>query len=280
MIKSEEIQVIKNEILSGFFFSIFLSVSFFMFFSFLFDFLYKLNKWLYLLLSSFLIYTSISLKSMKDEIMPIYNSLKNKEIENARRYLSNVVRRDTEKLDESEIIRAAIETISENTVDGIISPIFYAFIGGVPLDVLYKVVNTLDSMVGYKNEKYRYFGIASARFDDILNFIPARLSIIFISLAFFFYNRNGLKAFKISLRDGHKNPSPNSGYPESCFAGGLGIRLGGINYYNSVPIFKPYLGDKIKEIDLNMIVDALNITYITSFLFVITLVIGGIIWRL
>jgi len=273
-------RLIKNEALSGFLFSIFLPFSFFLFFSSLLNFLYSLNKPFYFLLSSFFIYTSISLKDLKDETIPIYNSLKNNDIEKAREYLSNVVGRDTEKLDKCEIIRATVETISENTVDGIISPIFYAFIGGAPLTILYKIVNTLDSMVGHKNEKYRYFGMASARFDDILNFIPSRLSIIFISFSFFLYNKNGLKAFKISLRDGHKNPSPNSGYPESCFAGGLGIRLGGVNYYNSTPVFKPYMGDKINELKSNHIIEALNITYIASFLFLMALVTGGIIWKI
>jgi adenosylcobinamide-phosphate synthase len=273
-------KLIKDEILSGFFFSIFLSFSFFIIFYFLFDFLYSFNKFLYLFLSSFFIYTSISLKDLKDHVIPIYNSLKNKDIERARKFLSSIVGRDTENLDEKEIIRATIETVSENTVDGIISPLFYAFIGGVPFCLLYKTVNTLDSMVGYKNERYKYFGMTSARFDDILNFIPARISIFFISFAFFIYNRKGLKAFKISLRDGMKNPSPNSGYPESCFAGGFEIQLGGLNYYRGVPVYKPFLGDKINELELNMLIKAINITYITSFIFLITLILGGIIWKI
>jgi len=272
-------KIIKDEILSGFLFSIFIPFSFFILFYFLFEFLYSFNKFLYFFLSSFLIYTSISLKDLKDHVIPIYNSLKNKDIEKAKNFLSNIVGRDTENLDEKEIIRATVETISENTVDGIISPIFYSFIGGVPLCLLYKIVNTLDSMVGYKNEKYKYFGMSSARFDDILNFIPSRISIIFISFAFFIYNRNGLKALKIGIRDGRKNPSPNSGYPESCFAGGFGIQLGGLNYYNGVPIFKPFIGEKINELELNILIRSLHITYITSFLFVITLIVGGILWK-
>ncbi|MGB9677224.1 MAG: adenosylcobinamide-phosphate synthase CbiB [Candidatus Ratteibacteria bacterium] len=262
-------KLIKNEIISGFFFSIFISFTLFSLSFKFFSFLFEHNKFLYFFFSSFFIYTSIALKDLKDHTIPIYNSLKNKDIKKARFYLSRVVRRDTENLDENEIIRATIETISENTVDGIISPIFYSFIGGAPLCLLYKVVNTLDSMVGYKNERYKYFGLTSARFDDILNFLPSRLSIFFISFSFFIYKRKGICAFKISIRDGKKNPSPNSGYPESCYAGGFGIKLGGINYYNKVMIFKPYLGDEIEKLNLNHIIESLKITYLTSFIFLI-----------
>ena len=158
--------------------------------------------------------------------MRVYYRLKDNDLAKARSLLSQVVGRDTGNLDEKEVARAAVETVGENFVDGILSPLFYAFIGGAPLALAYKAISTLDSMVGYKNERYLDFGWASAKLDDLANYIPARLSVLFLSLGSWIRGQDGLSAFRVSLRDGRKNASPNSGLPEAAIAGALGVRLG------------------------------------------------------
>jgi len=181
-----------------------------------------------------------------------------------------IVGRDTKNLNEREIIRATVETIAESTVDGIISPLFYAFIGGAPLAVVYKSVNTLDSMIGYRNERYINFGWAAAKLDDFVNFIPARISAIFLPVAAWFSGNSGFNSLRIALRDKKNNPSPNSGIPEAAFAGALGVQLGGLNFYNSVPILKPTIGDNIHYLEMKHIRESIKIFYICSFLFVIS----------
>ncbi len=172
-------------------------------------------------------------------------------LELARKKLKALVGRDTEKLGEKEIRIAIIESLAENLNDGVIAPIFYLLIGGLPLLVLYKTINTLDSMVGYKSEKYLHFGWFSARMDDLFNFIPARLAglCIVIGSVFLLGFEPGKRAFKIMLRDGRKHTSPNSGIPEAAMAGALGLRLGGPNYYSGILIEKPYIGDEISAPD-------------------------------
>ena len=173
--------------------------------------------------------------------------------------------RDTAQLNEKDIIRAAIESLSENTVDGIISPIFYACIGGAPLAMAYKAVSTLDSMIGYRNEKYIDLGWFSARLDDAANYIPARLSVVLIALAaLFLYPRRALRAFKTGIRDGHKSPSPNSGYAEACFAGALGIQLGGGSTYGGRLSHKPLLGTHEQEIQSSDILKAIRLLWLAS----------------
>jgi len=193
----------------------------------------------------FLFFTALCTKSLGREPMKVVKAIEKEDIERARRELSYLVSRDTEELDERGILRACIETISENTVDGIISPMFYASLGGAPLAMAFKAVSTLDSMVGYKNERYMRFGWASARLDDVANFIPARLSALIISISSLFIGVNPLTCLKIVLRDGRKHESPNSGIPEAAFAGALKVRLGGPNSYFGELVVKPYIGDEI-----------------------------------
>ncbi|HBI04456.1 MAG TPA: cobalamin biosynthesis protein CobD, partial [Paenibacillaceae bacterium] len=150
--------------------------------------------------------------------------------------------RDTEKLDEKEVSRGAVETVAENIVDAIISPLFYAAIGGAPLAMAYRAANTLDSMVGYKNEKYLQLGWASARFDDIANFIPARLTAILLVGVSWVLKLNGKGAIQGILRDARKHPSPNSGFTEAGVAGALGIQLGGLNFYQGIPSQRATMG--------------------------------------
>ena len=166
----------------------------------------------------------------------------------ARRYLSNIVGRDTAELDEPEIWRATVETVAENTSDGVIAPIFYLILGGPLLAIAYKAINTLDSMVGYRNERYLEFGRASARFDDLVNFIPARITGLLMVAAAPLLGLSAKNSWRIMRSDGRNHSSPNSGIPEAAVAGALGIRLGGTNLYAGKPVAKPTIGDAIQQI--------------------------------
>ncbi|MCM8766695.1 MAG: adenosylcobinamide-phosphate synthase CbiB [Candidatus Omnitrophica bacterium] len=223
----------------------------------------------FLIFSIFCGWVSISIKDLQDKAKDIKIKLKKKDLEDARKSLSKIVGRDTRYLSEKEIIKATIESISENTNDGIISPFFYFVIGGPILSILYKTVNTLDSMVGYKNEKYIDFGWFSAKFDDILNFIPARITGVLISISGFFLGYSFLDSIKTIKRYGRKHPSPNSGIPESAIAGTLGIKLGGPIYYNGKKFEKPYLGEKDRDVKIQDIDVSLKISFLSSFLFLI-----------
>ncbi len=173
-------------------------------------------------------------------------------VEAGRQAVSMIVGRDTKDLDERGVLRAAIETLAENLSDGVVAPLFYLAIGGLPFAFAYKAINTLDSMVGYKNDRYRYFGWASARLDDAVNYVPARITGVLIIAAFFLYavvKRTGevfpatRRAFSIMLRDGRNHPSPNSGVPEAAMAGALAIQLGGPSVYGGFLVEKPTIGD-------------------------------------
>lgn len=190
------------------------------------------------------------------------------DIVEARHKVSWIVGRDTQNLDEAEVTRATVETVAENITDGIISPLFYAVIGGVPLACAYRAVNTLDSMVGYKNDKYLDFGVVSARFDDLCNFIPARITaflVVFLSALLPGYS--GKKAWQILWRDASKHPSPNSGYAEAPVAGALGVRLGGCNYYFGRPSFREYMGDSEKILNNEHIAKTVALMYMVTVAF-------------
>ncbi len=228
-----------------------------------------INYYAGLIISGILIYTSLSIKDLKIHSMRVVKALNNNNEDDARKNLSLIVGRDTVNLDRQGVIRATIETVAENSVDGIISPFFYAFIGGAPLALAYKAINTLDSMVGYKNEKYKEFGWASAKIDDMANFIPARLSFFILPLSGLLAGKGWLRSLKIALRDGKNNPSPNSGIPEAAVSGALGVRLGGLNFYNSVPVLKPFIGDELYSLESKHIGESLRIIYCCAFLSVI-----------
>lgn len=235
-----------------------------------------LNHFAGIFLSILFIYTTLSIKDLKIESMKVYEALKDKNLMHAKQKLSMIVGRDTANLSEPEIIRATVETIAENTVDGIISPLFYAFIGGAPLALAYKAVNTLDSMVGYKNEKYKDFGWAAAKVDDIANFIPARISAVLLPVASRLAGKNIRGSWRIVLRDRRKNSSPNSGIPEAAIAGTLGIQLGGESYYNGVAVNKALIGDRVNLLQIEHIRESINISYVCSILLVILGII--IVW--
>ena len=222
-----------------------------------------------LILAVFLAYTTLSIKSLHQEAYSVIHVLKNISIDEARKRLSNIVGRDTQNLSEEEIYRAVVETVAENTSDGIIAPLFYLAIGGPAFALVYKAMNTLDSMVGYKNEKYKDFGWFSARMDDIANFIPARLTSILIVAASFILRFNWSGSLKIIRRDARNHPSPNAGYPEAAAAGALGLQLGGVNYYFGAPHNRPLIGDKNNNFTTESVKNTVKIMYLTAFLGVV-----------
>lgn len=224
----------------------------------------KFNIVVYLIVNGILIYTTLATKCLKDEAKKIYNVLKSGDIQKSRIQLSYIVGRDTANLEEKEIIRATVETVAENTVDGLIAPLFYGFIGGAPLAMTYKAINTLDSTVGYKNEKYIHIGFASAKIDDIANYIPSRISVILFTIGNFLLGNNYKNCFKIAIRDRKNHKSPNCAFSEGSVAGALGIQLGGTNIYFGEVVYKPTIGDKIREIEVEDIARTNKILYATS----------------
>ena len=209
---------------------------------------------------------TLATKSLYDESKVVLNALNRGNMEEARKRLSMIVGRDTKDLNEEEILRAVIETISENLSDGIVAPMFYLALGGLPLAMAYKAVNTLDSMVGYKNERYADIGWFSAKMDDMANLIPARLTGLIIVATSFMLRFNWRDSWRIMRRDGRNHSSPNSGVPEAAVAGSLGIQLGGENRYFGEIVRKPTIGDKIKEIDKRDIKKAWVIMFASSLL--------------
>lgn len=217
----------------------------------------------------FFAYTTLATQNLYLEVRKIVKLLEAGDLAQAREGLRFLVSRDTDGLDEKEICRALIETTSENTSDGIVAPLFYLVLGGPPLAMAYKALNTLDSMVGYQNERYRHFGWASARADDLANFVPARLTALIFILSSALLGRDWKRATKIAWRDGRKNVSPNSGYPEAAVAGALGIQLGGQNVYFGRAMAKPLIGDFIRPISLQDVKGALHLMIGTSLIAVV-----------
>lgn len=209
----------------------------------------------------------ITPRSLSEAGKEIYNFLDADNLAMARYKVGWIVGRDTDYLNEAEVVRATVETVSENTVDGIISPLFYFAIGGLPLAIAYRAVNTMDSMLGYKNEKYLYFGRVAARMDDIANFIPARITAILFLISALILNLDFKNAFAMMKRDANKHPSPNGGYAEATVAGALDIQLGGINSYFGVPHFRAYMGDPIETLRPQHILSAIRMMYTATIIF-------------
>ena len=212
----------------------------------------------------FFAYTTLATRNLYDEVKKVIKTLEQGNLTRARKEVGFLVSRDTDRLDEREVCRALIETISENTSDGIVAPLFYLAIGGPPLAMAYKALNTLDSMVGYKNERYRYFGWASAKADDVANFLPSRITALLFILSSLVLGKKWKGAWRVALKDGRKNMSPNSGYPEAAVSGALGIQLGGENFYFGVLEKKPLIGEPEKSISLNDVKASLHLMLATS----------------
>ncbi len=189
-----------------------------------------------------LAWTALATRSLLDESAAVLDAVDRGDLVLARRRLAMIVGRDTESLDEPEILRAVIETVAEGLCDGVVAPMVYLALGGVPLAFAYKAVNTLDSMIGHPEPPYRYFGRVAARLDDLANFVPARLAALSIVTAAFVMDRDSRRSWLVLRRDGHLHASPNAGQTEAAIAGALGVQLGGMNYYAGKPSPKPVLG--------------------------------------
>jgi adenosylcobinamide-phosphate synthase len=216
--------------------------------------------------SVYLFYACLSVRSLYDESKPVADHLHEGQIDEARISLSHIVGRDTKTLDAHGITRATVETVAENTVDGIVAPLFYACLGGAPLALGYKCINTLDSLFGYRNKFYEKFGKFPARLDDVANWIPARIGGALMVLASWFCGYRGLSAWRIMLRDGGKHLSPNAGIPEAAMAGALGLQLGGPSDYNGILVNKLFIGDSLKEIEIDDISRSHRVMFATSLL--------------
>jgi len=227
---------------------------------------HHISPWLRLLLESIMCWQILATKSLKDETMKVYHALKTGTLEDARYAVSMIVGRDTARLDSDGVTRAAVETVAENTSDGIIAPLFFLALGGAPLGMLYKGVNTMDSMLGYVEMPYKNIGLVPAKIDDIFNFIPARLSALLMLLAGSILNLDIKNGWKIFKRDRFNHASPNSAQTESVCAGLLRVRLAGDAWYHGVLHTKKYIGDDLRPIHIEDIPTVCRLLYVSSFL--------------
>ena len=235
-----------------------------------------ISPWLYFFVEAIMTGQILAGKSLRTESMKVYHKLKEGDLDGARHAVSMIVSRDTDKLNESAVARAAVETVAENTSDGVTAPLIMLALGGPLLGFLYKGASTMDSMLGYKNERYLYFGRAAARMDDFLNFLPSRITALFMIQAAYLTMGAGAgkRAFAIWQRDRRKHDSPNAGQTEAVMAGALGIRIGGTSIYFGKEKTKPYIGDALKEVDAEDIKRANDLAFWTSVLLGTVLFLG------
>ena len=243
--------------------------------------LYKVNCILALIVHSFMCWQIIAAKALKTESMRVYSELANGDLERARIELSRIVSRDTGSLSETKVVKSAVEAVSENTTDGVTAPLIFLLIWGAPSGFFYKAANTLDSMIGYRNDEYIRFGRVAAKLDDALNYIPARISALLMIAASGICGYDRKNAVKVYRRDRRCHPSPNSAHTESVCAGALGIQVAGPNYYFGELIDKPLIGDDLRPAEKEDIKRANKLMYCT---FALTLAAGVLIrlavWRL
>ena len=218
-----------------------------------------------------LIFFCISAKDLKYRAVEIYKTLMEKKLQTARNQLSMIVGRETQELDEEAVARACVETVAENLVDGVIAPILFAAVGGAPLALAYKMTNTLDSMTGYKNDKYSLFGRVAAKIDDAVNWLPARISVPIIALAAQLLAKKGRAAFQTAKEDSRKHSSPNAGHSEAAFSGTLSVRFGGPNRYHGKIVKKPYIGRRFGPTAPYHILQACDLMTLSSILALIVL---------
>lgn len=232
---------------------------------------YLINIYVGIVIETIMTYQILAIKSLKDESMKVYYALKTGNLQASRQAVSMIVGRDTKELTQEGVAKAAVETVAENTSDGIIAPMIYTAIGGPILGYVYKSINTMDSMVGYKNDRYMDFGRTAARLDDIVNYIPARISAVIMImsagiLSVFSKNYDAKRAAKTFKRDRYNHASPNSAQTEAVCAGALGIRLAGDASYFGKVVKKPYIGDEIRKIEKEDIVRANKLLYVSAFI--------------
>ncbi len=269
---------IKSEFVSGLLFAVFLILSTWgIAFSFV-SMASRIHPVAGVVVEILFMFFCLSARTLEKAASEVGDALEKEGLEGGRLKVSMIVGREVKYLDETGVVRATVETVAENFVDGFLSPLFFALIGGVPMAVAYKMVNTLDSMVGYKNEKYILFGCVSARIDDVANYIPARLSVLFISVAAAFISwQRGKRAWWSAWNEGQNHKSPNAGFPESAFAGALAVKLGGPNYYHGELVEKPYLGSGFRAPGREKIKMACDLMLLSSLLSIVVAVIIGII---
>ncbi len=216
------------------------------------------------ILSIYIVWSSISVRSLAVEARGVLEAMWRGDMDGARKNLSRIVGRDTAGLGPGEVYRATAETLAENTSDGVVAPLIYLAVGGPALMLAYKAVNTLDSMIGYRNERYIDFGWCAARLDDGANFVPARITALFMVGAAYVLRYDWRGARETVGRDGLEHSSPNAGLPEAALAGALGVRLGGPASYNGIPEVKPFIGNDKRALSAEMVVAAMRILYLTS----------------
>lgn len=224
----------------------------------------SIHPWLGWCVEVWMIYTLLAARCLADAAREVEHALRHGTLAESREKLSWIVGRDTSQLQPPQITRAVVETVAENAVDGVIAPLFFLLLGGAPLAMAYKAVNTLDSMVGYKHEKYRAIGMVSARIDDVANFIPARLSWLLLSVAAWLCRLNPARAFRIGWRDRRNHSSPNCAWSEAAVAGALGVRLGGPNDYFGQRVEKPWIGDETRAITVDDISQTIRLMWVAS----------------
>jgi len=217
----------------------------------------------------YLVYSAIACGGLAREAQNVLTALQTNGVVEARVALARIVGRETDQLGEEEICRAVIETVAENFSDGVVAPLFYFWLGGLPLAWAYKAVNTLDSMLGYKDQRYLYFGRSAAYLDDIANFIPARLSALLLIAAAAIKSLDWRFGWQILKRDRRAHASPNCGYPEAAMAGILGLRLGGDNYYHGQLVKKPYIGEPLNQVTGQDILKAISLLHLSTALCVV-----------
>jgi adenosylcobinamide-phosphate synthase len=210
--------------------------------------------------------TTLATRGLLDAITRVEMPLRRGNLPEARKKLSHIVGRETSSLNEDKVLRAGLESLAESTCDGIVAPLFYLCLGGIPLAIAYKAVNTLDSMIGYRTERYFYFGKFAARLDDVLNFIPARLTAFLMLIATSLVQLNVTLAFRVLRRDHANHLSPNAGYPEAALAGAFGIQLGGPSIYFGKEIRKPYIGDDLTPVRIEMLKEGRVLCLVTAIL--------------
>jgi adenosylcobinamide-phosphate synthase len=221
------------------------------------------------LIAAYWIFTCLAIRSLHQESNKVIEALRAGDINRARTLVSQLVGRDTQQLSEKEVTRAVFETVAENMSDAIVAPLFYLAILGVPGMVAYKAVNTMDSMIAYKNDRYIRFGWAAARLDDVANYIPARITACLIVLSAALVRLHWRRAIHIVFRDARLQPSPNAGYPEAALAGALGVQLGGLNYYFGRPVEKPFLGDPLEDLEWKRFSQVRQLLYLVTIVSVI-----------
>ncbi len=236
-------KMFKGEKTAGLFFSITLILGCWLFCVIILKIGFAIHSGVAVVLEILMIFYSLSSRSLAQAAQEIYESLNKGDVDLARNQVAMIVGRDVGSYQEDDIARATVETVAENFVDGVLSPLFFAALGGGPLALAYKMVNTLDSMVGYKNERYLHFGRAAAKIDDGVNFVPARLSVFIIAAAArMLPGKKAAKAMETGLKEGKNHASPNAGFPEAAFAGALEVKLNGPNYYGGQLVEKPFIG--------------------------------------